>query len=268
MTTEEIETLFAATLIDDYDDDAPWAAVKVLRRNGNREIFDSAAAWCESSEPLKRARGADILCQLRPSEAQSGDILFASESRALIARAIETETDEGPLSSELYALGHLRQPGSVPILIQYANSSNEDIRYAAAWALSSFHDEPDANAVLMMLADDPDGDVRDYALFSLGSLDESDTPALRDLFARYLDDPFSDAKEEAIAALAQRRDTRAVLPLIRLMESGSYYIHHEGCLEKLVDEERRGEDTWGTEDFIDLLYERFPELLPPRQENP
>jgi len=198
---------------------------------------------------------------------QSGDILFASESMAIITHAIETETDEAALSSQLYALGHLRQLGSVPTLIQYANSSNENIRYAAAWALSSFHEEPDANAVLATLADDPDGDVRDYALFALGSLDESDTPALRDLFARHLNDPVSDAKEEAIAALAKRRDTRAVLPLLRLMESGSYYMHHEDCFEKLVDEERRGEYTWGTEDFIDLLYERFPELLPPRQEN-
>jgi hypothetical protein len=266
MTTEEIDKLVAETLLGGYDDDAPWAAIRTLHRNGDREIFDRAAAWCTSSEPQKRARGANILCQLRVPEAQSGDILFASESRALITTAIETENDNAVLSSQLYALGHLRQPGSVLTLIRYADSANEDIRYAVAWALSSFHDDPDANAALLKLADDSDGDVRDYALFALGSLDESDTPALRDLFARHLNDPFSDAKEEAIAALAKRRDTRAVLPLLQLMESGSYYMHHEDCFEKLVAQERRGEDKWGTDDFVDALYERFPELLPPREE--
>jgi len=120
----------------------------------------------------------------------------------------------------------------------------------------------------MKLVDDPDGDVRDYALFALGTLGYVDTPELRELFVKHFDDAYPDAKEEAIAALAKRRDTRAVVPLLRLMESGSYYTHHEDCFEKLVNEERSGEDTWGTEDFIDSLYERFPELLPPRQNPP
>lgn len=268
MTTDEIDNLFAETLLGDHDDDAPWAAVRALHRNGDREVFDRAAAWCISPDAPKRDRAADILCQLRPPEAQSGNVLFASESLDLITHAMETEADDRVLSSQLYALGHLRQPGSVPSIVRYANSPNEDIRYAVAWALSSFHDEPDANAALVTLADDSDGDVRDYALFVLGSLGESDTLALRDLFVLHLDDSFSDAKEEAIAALAKRRDIRAVFPLLRLLESGSYYIHHEDCFEKLVNEERRGEDTWGTEDFIDLLYERFPELLPHREKNP
>jgi len=264
MTTEEIDALFAETLLGDYDDDAPWLAVKAMRRDGNREIFEKAAAWCTSADSKKRARGADILCQLRAPEAQSGDPIFASESFMLIADAIAAETDEQALSSQLYALGHLRRPGSVPVLVRYADSPNEDIRFAVTWALSSFHDDPEASNSLIKLAADADGDVRDYALFGLGIQGESDTSELREIFVAHLDDPHSDARQEAIAALAKRQDTRAVLPLLRLMESGSYYMHHEDCFEKLVQEERRGEDAWGTEDFINVLYERFPELLPIR----
>jgi HEAT repeat protein len=267
MTTEEIDNLFAASLLGNDDDDAPWAAIRTLHRNGNREIFVKAAAWCASDDPLKRARAADILSQLRPPEKQREDPIFAPESLLLVSQAIDAETDREALCSQIYALGHLRQAGSVPILIRHADSPNEDIRYAVAWALSSFHEDSDARSALVKLAGDPDGDVRDYALFALGVLGESDTPELRELFAAHADDPQSDAREEAIAALAKRRDTRAVLPLLHLMESGFYYIHHEDCFERLVEEERRGEDTWGTEDFIDALYARFPELLPPRGNN-
>jgi hypothetical protein len=35
-----------------------------LRQNGSHEIFEHAASWCLSDDPLKRARGAAILCQL------------------------------------------------------------------------------------------------------------------------------------------------------------------------------------------------------------
>ncbi|HEX4210138.1 MAG TPA: hypothetical protein VHY56_07095, partial [Candidatus Binataceae bacterium] len=64
MTSAEIDSLFAQTLHGDFDGDEPWEAIRKLRANGSREIFDRAAAWCESDDALKRARAADILCQL------------------------------------------------------------------------------------------------------------------------------------------------------------------------------------------------------------
>ncbi|MEA2680495.1 MAG: hypothetical protein QOK03_2217 [Candidatus Binataceae bacterium] len=64
MNPSEIEALFAQTLVGGYDEEEPWQAVDTLRSNGSREIFDRATAWCESDDPLKRARAADVLCQL------------------------------------------------------------------------------------------------------------------------------------------------------------------------------------------------------------
>jgi len=43
MAPEEINKLFAETLLGDYDDDAPWAAIRTLHRNGNLFVFDQAA---------------------------------------------------------------------------------------------------------------------------------------------------------------------------------------------------------------------------------
>ncbi|MGH9664735.1 MAG: hypothetical protein ACRD9L_09960, partial [Bryobacteraceae bacterium] len=65
MNTSEIEALFAQTLAGEYDGKDGWLAVDALRRDGSREIFERAAAWCLSDDGLRRARAAAILCQLR-----------------------------------------------------------------------------------------------------------------------------------------------------------------------------------------------------------
>jgi hypothetical protein len=57
-------TLFARTLSDDYESDAAWEAVTALQGLGSRKVFEQAAKWCNSQEPIKRARGADILAQI------------------------------------------------------------------------------------------------------------------------------------------------------------------------------------------------------------
>ena len=72
---EAINALFRATLAGGYDGDKSWSAVRYLRQHGNRFIFEKAAAWCVSKDPHKRARGADILCQLRrPKSTAEGSV--------------------------------------------------------------------------------------------------------------------------------------------------------------------------------------------------
>jgi hypothetical protein len=113
----------------------------------------------------------------------------------------------------------------------------------------------------MLLADDTDEDVRNWSLFALGSQCDADSPRLRELFVRHLDDPFPEAREEAIAGLAKRRDERAVVPLAELLEAGSYYIHHERDFEELIGEERLGESRWNVDDLLEAFEKRFPHLL-------
>ena len=62
--TQALDELFALTLRGDRDDESAWEAVSALRRIGTREVFEQAAAWCKSENPIKRARGANILAQL------------------------------------------------------------------------------------------------------------------------------------------------------------------------------------------------------------
>lgn len=270
MTPQGTDELFAITLTGDYDDESPWAAVSELRMNGNRSIFEKASEWCRSSEPLKRARGAAILCQLRapktPEQERakiSADPIFVNESFQILSRMIEHETDGIALNSALFGLGHLGHDGSVPLLVPYATHLDEEIRYAVTCSLGSFTSDPLAVQTLIKLSKDPDEDIRDWALFALASQSDSDSPELREVFVRALEDASQDVREEAIAGLAKRQDTRAALPLLRLMESGSYYMHHQYDFAALLGENPDLEN-WGTEDFIDALYHRFPNLLPSR----
>jgi hypothetical protein len=88
MTSEDIQQLFKQTLLGEYEDEAPWEAVSKLRSNGSREIFEIAARWLQEDEPLKRARAAAILAQLKlPTEAPTTEPkgLFREEAFPLIA---------------------------------------------------------------------------------------------------------------------------------------------------------------------------------------
>jgi hypothetical protein len=58
---QNIDELFAQTLKGDPDDESAWEAVNALRRIGTREVFNRAAAWCKSANPMERARGASVL---------------------------------------------------------------------------------------------------------------------------------------------------------------------------------------------------------------
>ena len=270
MTEQEIDELFAVTLTCEYDDENPWAAVSKLRMNGNQSIFEKASAWCQSPEPRKRARASDILCQLRvpksvaQEEAKTfGEPIFVHDSFQILSRMIDQEIDETALESEIHGLGHLGPDGAVSILVPYATHASEDVRFAVTCSLGCFANDPMAVETLMALSEDHDDDIRNWALFALASQSDADSPVLREVFVRHLIDPYSDVQEESIAGLAKRQDPRAALPLLRLMESGSFYSHHQYDFAAFIGENLDLEH-WGTEDFIDALYIRFPHLLPIR----
>ena len=120
MTTSEVDELFAQTLLGDYEGDDAWTAVSALRQDGSREIFERAAAWCLSDDPLKRARAAAILCQLRRARATTGlwdepEWMFRDESYTLITKMLENERDPVVLDSAISALGHLDDAARSPL---------------------------------------------------------------------------------------------------------------------------------------------------------
>jgi HEAT repeat protein len=263
-TQAEIDELFRQTLEGDYDDEddegGPWEAVSKLQaiasdESKGRPVFDKAVQWCRNKQPAKRRRGVDILAQLGKTE-DHPDVVFARESYAIILSVLEDELDLEVIDSCLVALGHLGNPEAVPLILEHRKNSDPDVRFAVAFALSCFADEPAAIRVLLELMDDPDPDIRDWATFGLGVQSSADTPEIRKALIERLDDGNPDTREEAVAGLGKRKELRVLPDLIELLqqEEVSYGVVEAAC--QLLDMSDINEE-WGADDYIDALSNRY-----------
>jgi HEAT repeat protein len=156
MTSYEMHQLFSRTLLGDYEDEAPWDAVSALQRDGNLDIFEAAARWLQENVPLKRARAAAILAQLRmisnkeqpPKEPKW---LFRDETFPLLVQMLEHEENPMVLGSGIAALGHLYSEAGVPIIVKYKDYPDRDVRFSVACALGHFPNDSLAVATLIAL---------------------------------------------------------------------------------------------------------------------
>lgn len=248
--------MFAGTLNGDYDSDAPWEAVSALRKLGNREVLERAAAWCSSQEPLKRARGADVLAQIGKTVEHPSNS-FPEESFAIVSSMLTRETELRPLISAIHALGHIEVGRAVNLLVQYQLHPDENVRFAVATALGHFADDPLAIPALIQLTTDVDADVRDWATFGLGVLGQGDSPEIRDALAARLNDSCNDAREEAMIGMAKRRDMRILSPLLTSLEGASVpdrAIEAAGEMLGLGDGD---DEEWKASDYANALRKRF-----------
>jgi HEAT repeat protein len=264
----EIDELFKQTLEGDYDDEddegGPWEAVSKLQAMASdpvlgRAIFDRAVRWCRDNKPAKRLRGIDILAQLGKTE-DHPEPVFADETYAIVASVLEDELDLQVIDSCLVAFGHIGNPAAVPLVIEHRTNTDPDVRFAVAFALSSFADEPDSIRVLLQLMQDDDADVRDWATFGLGVQGNADTPEIRKALIDRLDDGNPDTREEAVAGLGKRKELRVLPDLIELLqqEEVSYGVVEAAC--NLLDMEEINEE-WGADDYIEALTERYSKEL-------
>jgi HEAT repeat protein len=258
-TQAEIDALFAKTLVGDYDDEddegGPWEAVSALQAIASRAVFDKAVQWARDKKPAKRRRGVDVLAQLGKTE-DAPDVVFAKESYAVIVSVLEDELDTEVIDSCLVAFGHLGNAAAVPLIVEHRKNSDPDVRFAVAFGLSSFADEPEAIRVLLELMQDNDPDVRDWATFGLGVQGNADTPAIREALVERLDDGNPDTREEAVAGLGKRKDLRVLPDLLDLLqeEEVSYGVVEAAC--HLLELSEINEE-WGAEEYVEALTSRY-----------
>jgi HEAT repeat protein len=143
MTSSEIEQLFDRTLLGDYDDEGAWEAVSALHGNGNLEIFDIAAGWLKAKEPLKRARAAAILAQLREPVSEASTLqqpkwLLREEAFVLVVEMLASEEEPMVVSDGIMALGHLYNEAGIPVIVSYKDHPAQDVRFSFACALGCF----------------------------------------------------------------------------------------------------------------------------------
>jgi HEAT repeat protein len=262
-TQAEIDELFRQTLEGDYDDEddeqGPWEAVSKLQAIASREVFEKAVQWARNKNPAKRRRGVDILAQLGKTE-DHPDVVFANETYDVIVSVLEDELDLQVIDSCLVALGHIGNRAAVPLIVEHRANTDPDVRFAVAFALGSFADEPEAIPVLLELMEDDDPDVRDWATFALGVQGSTDTQEIRDALIERLDDGNPDTREEAVAGLGKRKELRVLPDLIELLqqEEVSYGVVEAAC--QLLDMPEINEE-WGADDYIDALSTRYADEL-------
>lgn len=265
MVLAPLDDLFEMALSGSYDDDVPWEAVRNLHRLGSREVFDRAAAWCSSSDALKRARGADVLAQLGKT-AEHPTNNFPDESFAVVSSLVRQEIDPLPLLSAIQALGHIGNPQAVSLVIAHRLNPKPQVRFAVACALGNFADDPSAIEALLALTQDIDDDVRDWATFGVGVLGHGDSPGIRDALVKLLADCDEDVREEAMVGLGKRKDQRVLPILLSALEQPIPPDRAIEAASEMLDMQNESDD-WKGIHYAAALRERFSPLPPGKMPN-
>ena len=255
MPPTAIDDLFACTLKGDYDDDSPWEAVRALRKLGTRDVFEKAAAWCKSDDPFMRARAVDVLAQLG-NVADHPVNSFPEETYTILCELIQREKDCRPLQSAIIALGHLHNVAAVPLIATFQGHPSADIRFAVAFALGSFPNHAHSVKILLLLMEDSNEDVRDWATFGIGVQGDQDSPAIRDALYRRLSDENEDVREEAMVGLGKRQDQRVLPSLFSALEGPEIKVRVAEAASLLLGMEDDPKE-WGAEQYRTALKERF-----------
>jgi HEAT repeats len=210
---------------DISDDQGYWTCISNLRRRGDKETFDTCAAWVRDQSPDKRQAAADILAEL----GFPAGTPFSERSWPLLEPLLADGSVE-VVASALAACGKLRI-GVPATLATFVRNANRDLRFAAVGALSGRSDLISSGG-LILLSRDCDRDIRNWATFGLGQLTEFDTREIRAaLLARIEDDDpelGSEIRGEALIGLARRGDIRVLEPLKQEL-AGEF--HGAWCIE-------------------------------------
>jgi HEAT repeat protein len=217
--------LFLESFKGEYDDEAPWDAVRVLRNRNSDEVFELAAAYCRSEIPKHRARALDVLAQLGAGKPLSERPHF----NECVSVALAHLGDEDPLvvCSAAWALAHLNDSRAVSALIEMRHDHDADVRRAVACGMANSA-RPEAISTLIELMEDQNDEVRNWSTFELGQayvadgsgrLGTLDSTEIRDALRKRLDDSFNGVRAEAIWGLAQRGDREGLRLLLDRLES-------------------------------------------------
>ncbi|EGO8190085.1 HEAT repeat domain-containing protein [Escherichia fergusonii] len=192
------------------------AAIFRLQIIGTDEVFTFAVNLCQSEGKQERKTGISILSQLSMSPEH------LTQSFNLVEALLEKETSANVRAAAVNAIGHFcrRNPSfnsrAPELLTRTTYDKSVNTRCATAAALSEINNIK-AIPLLLSLLNDSNGDVRNWAAFSVNT-NEYDSKEIREAFVKMLSDDHEHARLEAIFGLAERKDSRVVKTIINELE--------------------------------------------------
>jgi HEAT repeat protein len=171
------ETIDLYPLLDDEAEVVRWQTISALRTRGEIDTFNRASAMCADEREGTREQGAMILCQLGPY-----DVPEPLRNRAvpLLLKLLSEDPSPEVRSAAAFAFGHIEASDEArDALVRASKDADEDVRYGVAFGLGK-DENPAATKALLDLMEDSDEDVRDWATFGIGTMQELDSPEIRE----------------------------------------------------------------------------------------
>lgn len=215
--TSELLAEALALAQSDPDSDARQPLIWELHRRASPDIFEAAEGLSRRPDPAARIVAADVLGQLGPLEYRGTEQVrpFTDASMPILRRMLE-DREERVVAAAIAAIGQHYRKALIAEVPSLASHQSLRVRLSAAMNLHTGRagsGDSTAIGMLIRLSEDKDESVRDWATFSLGSIDGVDIPVIREALYRRLTDSDFDTRSEAMAGLAERKDQR-VIPFI------------------------------------------------------
>lgn len=214
MADDPLDALIDRALAAPEDTSERWTLTRELCARGDRATLDGIAELLTSDDPARRVLAADVLGQFGstgavpdPYAADGGEPTarpYWDDISALINARIPVEQEPTALQSTIAAAGHLRDPRSLPLLLDRRTHGDPWVRWAIVMAIGGVDHDAAIDALVEFLAD-PSSLVRDWAAFAFGvTQPERDAPEIRAGLLALLGDDDLVARSEAMRALARR----------------------------------------------------------------
>lgn len=169
-------------------------------------VFETAAAWCASESAAEQRLGARILSELGVGAEPT--LPFRTESLQVL-RLLLADPKPPVVAAAVVALGRLGLAEDLSLVLPLVRHNAMNVRHAVAVALGG-HEIPGAIDALIALSDDESPEVRNWAVFGLGTQCDVDTPGLRKALWARVDDSHEETRDEALLGLARRSDRGVV----------------------------------------------------------
>ena len=196
-----------------------WDNITELRKRPNKEVYNKAFRLTKSESEKRKIIGIYVLAQLGFNPRFQQD-----KTVELYFNLLENEKSPKVISAILSSISHNNEnikENQISKLIEYKNHSYSNVRFELTLAISCLENES-AIKTLIELSNDKDSDIRNWAIFGLGTQIENDTEEIRTALWNRINDSNFETKSEAIVGLANRNDNRIKEVIISELKNGDY----------------------------------------------